>query len=123
LTKVVLPVFFQHADVAAVTRSGFATAVEMNPQLGKNLRILAVSPKVVPTLLCFHKNCSQIGKKILQDAIIKSESLPTGQQIAALYQSRKTVFRTASCMTTTLDMLRQYERIPDHAPGARKEHS
>jgi ABC-type phosphate/phosphonate transport system substrate-binding protein len=123
LTKVVLPVFFRHADVAALARNSFATAVEMNPQLGKSLRILAVSPKVIPIMLCFQKNCSQEGKKYIQEGIIKAESLPTGQQIEALYGSQKTVIRNASCMTATLDMLRQYERITDHAPGTRKEHS
>jgi ABC-type phosphate/phosphonate transport system substrate-binding protein len=123
LTKVVLPIFFRRADVAAVARSSFATAVEMNPQLGKDLRLLAVSPKVFPIVLCFHKNCSQEGKKLLLNAIHKAESLAAGQQIEFLYQSRKMVIRSASCMTATVDMLRQYERITDHAPGTRKEHS
>jgi ABC-type phosphate/phosphonate transport system substrate-binding protein len=110
-------------DAAALMRRSFDTAVEMNPQLGKDLHALAISPKLVPITLCFHKNCSQEGKKQLLYVINKTESLPAGQQIVALYQSRKLVPMPASCMNVTLEMLRQYERVVGHTAGPRSVHS
>jgi ABC-type phosphate/phosphonate transport system substrate-binding protein len=121
ITQVVLPVFFRRMDAAGLERRHFDTAVELNPQLGKDLHALIVSPKVIPISLCFQKNCSPEGKKLLMNAIAKVESIPAGQQIVALYQSRKLVPRTASCMNSTLEMLHQYARVQARAPGPRKE--
>jgi ABC transporter, phosphonate, periplasmic substrate-binding protein len=122
VTQVVLPVFFRRMDAAGLERRHFETAVELNPQLGKDLRALVISPKVIPITLCFRKNCSAEGKRILTDAIERAESLPAGQQIVALYQSRRLVSRPASCMSGTLEMLHQYERVLARSPGLRKEH-
>ena len=44
LTKVVLPVFFRQNDACVVTRRGFKTMSELNPQVGQQLRVLASSP-------------------------------------------------------------------------------
>jgi len=121
LTQVVLPVFFQRVEVAALAHRSFETAVEMNPQLGRDLHMLAISPTVIPIALCFHKNCSQEGKRILIRSISKSEALPAGRQIVALYQSQTMVERPTSCMNLSLEMVRQYERISTHTSGQRKE--
>jgi phosphonate transport system substrate-binding protein len=123
LTQLVLPVFFRRVDAAAVSKSNFDTAVELNPQLGKDLHVLAISPKVVPIALCFHKNCSQEGKKELINIINRTEAMPAGEQIVALYQSRRLVPTPASCMNGTLEMLRQFEHAQNHIPGLHKDHS
>ena len=123
ITQVVLPVFFRRIEAACLSLRHFETAVEMNPQLGKDLRALEVSPKVIPIALCFRKNCSPEGKRVLKDAIARAATIPAGQQIVALYQSRTLVSRPASCMNDTIEMLRQYARVPARTPGARKERS
>lgn len=120
VTQVVLPVFFRRMDAACLARRRFDAAVELNPQLGKDVHALAISPKVVPIALCFHKNCSARGRKVLTDAIEQAESIPAGQQIVALYQSRRLVSRPASCMNGTLEMLRKYERVLARSSGTRK---
>jgi hypothetical protein len=51
LSQAVLPVFFGQIDAAVVTRQGFQTMVELNPQIGKDLRELAVSPGYIPVVL------------------------------------------------------------------------
>ncbi|NTW36129.1 MAG: phosphate/phosphite/phosphonate ABC transporter substrate-binding protein, partial [Syntrophobacteraceae bacterium] len=40
LSQVVLPVFFRKSDACVVTRRGFQTMSELNPQVGKQLRVL-----------------------------------------------------------------------------------
>jgi ABC-type phosphate/phosphonate transport system substrate-binding protein len=123
VTQVVLPVFFRRMDAAALLRRDYETTVEMNPQLGRDLQALAISPNIIPILCCFHKNCSQESRKQLLSLLSRAESLPSGQQVVAMYQSRKLVTRPASCMNLTVNMLRQYERVTAHPPGQRKEHS
>jgi hypothetical protein len=123
VTQVVLPVFFRRMDVAALLRRDYETAVEMNPQLGKELHALVISPNLIPIVCCFHKNCNKNGMKQILSVMSRAESLPSGQQIEALYQSRRLVTRPASCMNLTVNMLRQNERVTVHPPGQRKEHS
>jgi ABC transporter, phosphonate, periplasmic substrate-binding protein len=122
VTQVVLPVFFRRMDAACLARHHFETAVELNPQLGKDLRALAISAKVVPIALCFHKNCSTAAEQLLKSDIARSSSVPAGQQIAALYQSRTFVSRSSACMNATIEMLRQYARVLSRPAATRKDH-
>ena len=116
ITQVVLPVFFRRMDAACLARRYFETAVELNPQLGKDLRALAISPKVVPIALCFQKNCSVASQQVFKDAIARSSALPAGQQIAALYQSRTFISRPPSVMNVTPgDVARIRTRARSHA--------
>jgi len=118
LTQVVLPVFFRRLDAACLLRTHWETAVELNPQLGRELRFLAVSPKLVPILICFRRKCNPEGKRILTDAILRISSLPGGQQIVALYQARGFVERPGSVMKSALELLRQYEGVLANLPAA-----
>ncbi len=110
INQVALPVFFRRVDVACLARQNWETAVELNPQLGRSLRVFAVSPKLVPILLAFRRHCSEAGRKALIDAILNIAAVPAGQQIAALYQSHSFVLRTAAVLKTTVDMLTDYQR-------------
>lgn len=47
-----MAVFFGQADYAIESRTAFETAVELNPQLGKDLVVLTRSPRFVPGLVC-----------------------------------------------------------------------
>jgi phosphonate transport system substrate-binding protein len=123
VTQVVLPVFFRRMDAACLSRRHFETAVELNPQLGRDLRVLAISPTVVPIALCFHKHCTEAAEQLLKSALVKTASLLAGQQLAALYQSRTFVPRPASVMQSTLEMLREYAQVLTRTPQLRKEHS
>jgi hypothetical protein len=52
-SRAVLQVFFHQADACLVTAGIFKIASEMNPQVGRELRVLVESPKVVPGLFFF----------------------------------------------------------------------
>jgi hypothetical protein len=117
LNQVVLPVFFRRTDVACLARRNWETAVELNPQLGRDLRFLAVSPKLVPIAIAFRRGCSPEGRKILIDSILRVASVTAGQQIVALYQSHGFIVRPTSIMNSTIEMVRQFERI---STGTRK---
>jgi ABC-type phosphate/phosphonate transport system substrate-binding protein len=111
LTQVLLPVFFQRADAACVTDRGLATAVELNPQLGRDLRTLAASPTLVTGFFAFHRNCPPEERRLFQQALLTLGSDTASQQILALFQASKFHVRTAAFAEPTLEMLRQYERL------------
>ncbi len=111
LNQAVLPVFFRRADAACLARRNWETAVELNPQLGRDLRALAISPRIVPISIAFRRGCSMEGRRVLIDSILKVASLTAGQQIINLYQSRGFIVRPTSVMNGTLEMVRQFERV------------
>jgi hypothetical protein len=117
VNQVVLPVFFRRMDAAGLARRDWETAVELNPQLGRELRPLAVSPKVIPILLAFRRGTSPVARKALIDSIQKISTFTAGQQIVALYQSRAFTIRPLSVMKSTLDMVRQFERLSGQKKG------
>ena len=49
-SRTVLPVFFRQADACVITSNVFEIACELNPQLQKELRVLATSPEVVSSV-------------------------------------------------------------------------
>lgn len=120
VTQVALPVFFKRVDGACLARRSWDTAVELNPQLGRDVRILATSPKIVPIAICFRRDSSVEGRRALIDAVLKIASFPAGQQIVAMYQSHGFVVRTSAVMKNTVDMLAKYQRVLAQQAGNRK---
>ncbi|HSZ16100.1 MAG TPA: PhnD/SsuA/transferrin family substrate-binding protein [Terracidiphilus sp.] len=120
LNEVVLPVFFRRADGACLARRNWETAIELNPQLGHDLFPLAVSPRIVPIVIAFRRGCSTEGRKVLIDSILKVATVTGGQQIVTLYQSHGFIVRPTSVMSSTVELVRQFERVYG---GARKGRS
>jgi hypothetical protein len=114
LNLVMLPVFFHRADGALLTRRNWEMAVELNPQLGRDLRVLTMSPKLIPVVLGFRRSTTANARKSLIDSIQRVYSVPAGRQIVALYQSTGFVVRPVSVMKGTLEMVRDFKRLqPD----------
>lgn len=120
LTQVVLPVFFRRLDGACLARQNWETALELNPQLGQNLRPLLVSPRVIPIVFGFRRNTNANSRKALIDSIQRISTVTTGQQIVALYQSKGFVVRPLSVMKGTLEMVRKYDRLIAQQAGVSK---
>ena len=123
LNQVVLPVFFRRADGACLARRSWETAVELNPQLGRDLRAVEVSPKIVPIAIAFRRGCNANGRKMLLDSMLTISNSMAGRQISALYQARGFVARPTSVMKSTVEMVRQFERLSGQQAGSGKGHS
>lgn len=121
VNQVALPVFFRRVDAACLARRSWETAVELNPQLGRSMRVLTVSPKLVPIVLAFRRHCSEAGKEALIHAVMNITSVTAGQQIVALYQAHSFVLRTAAAMKTTVDLLMNYQRLAGQRRDRRED--
>ena len=86
LSTVVLPVFFGNAQACLVTRRGFETMVELNPQVGKNLRVLAASPAFVVTVMCFGAKANREDEATIVQGLQRLHEQPRGQQLLAIFQ-------------------------------------
>ena len=111
LNQVLLPVFFHRADAACLARRSWETAVELNPQLGRDVRALAVSPKVIPIVFGFRRGTTANARKSLIESIQHVTTIPGGREIVAMYQSSDVVVKPVSVMKGTLEIVRQFERL------------
>lgn len=110
-TKAVLPVFFRQVDACVVTKRGFETMVELNPQTGRQLKTLAISPSFVPFLFSFRADyTAPIRKKIVAE-IGKWHTSPAGRQILTIFQIDRLEERPVSCLDPTLALLAAHQRL------------
>ncbi|MCC6590675.1 MAG: PhnD/SsuA/transferrin family substrate-binding protein [Bryobacterales bacterium] len=117
LSQVVLPLYFDQADVCVVTRIGFSTMVEMNPQLSRKLKVLLTSPPTVSTFFACRKDFPARFKKSLFDRFVDLRAHPSTSQLLLLFHSPGFVVRDSSCLRTALSILDTYEQRREMAAG------
>ena len=111
IMQIILPVFFGKAQVGAITRRAFNMAAELNPQLGRQLRVIATSPRIIPDGFWFRKGCDPADQQAFQQSMLRLSSIPAGKQVLALYQSTGFYQRPCSIMNATVELIHKYERI------------
>jgi len=118
LSRVVLPVFFRQADACVVARQGFNTMCELNPQLARQLRPLAVSPKLLTTFMAFHRDCPLETRRRFLAAVSDLHNTVAGRQVLTLFGGTHLVEADTSVLRTSLELLHSYERLRTKAPAA-----
>ena len=111
LSKVVLPVFFRQADACVVTRSAFDTMAELNPQLARQLTVLAESPAMVPAVFAFRADYNPIFRENLIAGVNDLKKTPAGQQVLTIFHSEDIKVHPASCLDTALELIATHERL------------
>jgi ABC-type phosphate/phosphonate transport system substrate-binding protein len=111
LARVILPVFFHQCDACVVDRTGFETMCELNPQVGKQLKIIAQSPEVVPAVFCFRADYAPAFKEQLFQGIRDLNKTATGQQLLTIFQSEKIEDEPASCLDSALALLARHAKL------------
>jgi phosphonate transport system substrate-binding protein len=109
--NVVLPVFFGNADACLITRRGYETMTELNPQVGKRLRVLAASPKLVPTLFCFNARAHSKLADRARDAIRNLHKTVFGQQILTTFQLDGMVEGDPKFLESARELMSDYARL------------
>jgi ABC-type phosphate/phosphonate transport system substrate-binding protein len=118
LARLVLPVFFHQSDACVVTRRGFETMCELNPQLGHQLKVLATSPELVPSALFISSSYSAPFKEKLFSTLVTLHSVPAGHQVLTLFQSDRLEQRSLSCLASACDLLAAHQRLFDDSGPA-----
>ena len=114
-TQVVLPVFFGKADAGLVTRNSWEVMCELNPQLAKQLRIVAVSPPLVPALTVFLRGTPMALKQQVFRAVELSSTKPSYQQMMALFKCDDVCSQPVSILDSTRVLVARYEQLCNQA--------
>lgn len=118
VSRVVLPVFFGQTDACMVTRHGFDMTCELNPQIGRDLKIIATSAPVVVNFYIFRKNFQAAPRERLIRTISGLRNGSAGDQLATLFQFDALTVRDGSSLTSALAVLEQADRLKSRSTTA-----
>ncbi|MBI5691807.1 MAG: PhnD/SsuA/transferrin family substrate-binding protein [Verrucomicrobia bacterium] len=111
LSKAVLPVFFRQAEAAIVDRRGFETMVELNPQLGRQLRVIASSPPLVSMILVLRTGFDPTVAPEVIASLRDFHRTQAGRQVLTLFQSDQLVDCDPELLRASIALLAEYRRL------------
>jgi ABC-type phosphate/phosphonate transport system substrate-binding protein len=120
-SQVLLPVFFQQADACLINSDAFETAAELNPQLKRNLRIIAKSPPGISSIICFRTGLKPMLRQILVESLRDLHVLPKGQQILTLFKVEKVIPYEPSYLESTRQLLQEHIKLELRVKGGRTD--
>jgi hypothetical protein len=85
--------------------------VELNPQVGKQLRAIAMSPEIVTNITFIRKGCDQKKKRLFQNKVLTLEETSRGRQILMLFQTDKLALLKESELNTLKALLNEYNKL------------
>ncbi len=109
--KGVLSVFFGQIDACVVTRKGFETMVELNPQIGRELRILAVSPPVVKSAFFFRADYSSPSQNKIMSEITSWHLYPESRQILTIFKTDRLEKHPVESLNSTLELIAAHRSL------------
>ncbi len=111
LNDAVLPVFFNKAAACLVSKSGFDTLAELNPQIAKQLHVIMQSPEYIPSGLFFRKDYeSPIKERIVEDLADWLVSTD-GKQLLTIFQLESLSIENSTCLENSVNLLRKHETL------------
>ena len=110
-SQAILQVFFRKIDACLVTRASFEIANELNPQVGKQLRVLAASPKFVPQLYCFRPDYPPALCKKAVAEISKMHESRQGRQVFTAFKIDQLMEQPTSCMDSARELLATHAKL------------
>jgi ABC-type phosphate/phosphonate transport system substrate-binding protein len=111
LSKVVLPVFFQQADAAVAQLRSFQTMSELNPQLSRELQVLAKSPRLVSGMLAFHRQFPAGRREAFRAALLGLHQSTTGKQALTMFQTGRLLPADQTALRSAMEIVAASDRV------------
>jgi ABC-type phosphate/phosphonate transport system substrate-binding protein len=110
-SQAVLSVFFGQADACVTTDVALKTMVELNPQLGKTLNIMASSPELVTTVTVFRRSTNINVQQNTREIGLKLKDNPRGRQVLLLFKIDGLVPVQESDLVGIRELMGEYDRL------------
>lgn len=111
VSNAIFKVFFRQSDAAIVTDEAYQLAIELNPQLGKNLQVLRVSEPLVPTLFFFWPDWTGKSAEALDKAMQDVHKTISGKQILTIHKSSRLQKFPVDFLKPTLEFVKQHQQF------------
>ncbi len=113
VASTVLPVFFGKTDVCLVTQSGFETMAELNPQISRQLRVLASSPPVIAFITAMRSDFTGTNRDRTEKAYLEAHLTPPGRQVLTLFGDAGVERCVESDLQSSLEIIQSYQRLSE----------
>lgn len=110
-SKAVLRVFFHQTDVCLVTTNAFDLACELNPQLRRDLQVLAVSPPMVPSLMFLRPDYRGSAQAELESALVELHLTTAGLQVLTMFLGNRLEKLPLSSLDSTREVFAAFARL------------
>jgi phosphonate transport system substrate-binding protein len=112
-SQIIMPVFFGQADSCIASLTSFETMSELNPQLGKKLKILEKSPGFVTGIIAVRKGIQNRRRDALVEAIRDMGGDPKGKQVLTIFRINRLVPFHAEHMASVERLFKGQRKIPE----------
>lgn len=109
-SQAVMAVFFRQFDAAVVRRGSFETCKAVNPQLGRELAIIAESKSLVGEITCLPATIDTRMKQAIDAAAASLHKTAVGKQMATLFQIDRVIPFKPTYLTGLEELLRHREQ-------------
>lgn len=109
--RAVLDVFFNKVDVCVVPENVYQTMIELNPQIGRKTRVLAMSPELVSGVTFYPEQVDPRLKKIIDSLIPKIKQTERGRQMLTMYSIDDLAHVQQKDLDALRSLLAEYEAL------------
>lgn len=90
-SQTIMPVFFGQADACLTSCDSFTIMSDLNPQIGRQLRVLERSPGFVTGFIVVRKGCPNYWRDLMVKALQNSDTEVKGRQILTMFRINRLV--------------------------------
>jgi len=111
-SQAILAVFFGQAEACLVTDTAFNTMTELNPQVGKKLRVMAESPEMIDAVGFFRRDYPPAYKQVLINGLHTGIKVhERGKQIQLLFNLEQMNVIKDSDLDSARKLMTDYDRL------------
>jgi len=107
----IMPLFFKQVDAVLMNQSSFETACELNPQLGRDLTVLASSPELVSSIGVYWADAASPAANFYRQEAPRLSETPGGKLVLNLFQTDGIVEVKEADLRETRALLAEHARL------------
>lgn len=113
----ILPLFFKQTDAVLMTRSGFDTACELNPQMARQLTVLMGSPELISGVGAYRADATSASVSLYRREALRLGESAGGKLLLNLFQADAIVEVKEADLRETRLLLAEHARLLGGAPN------
>jgi len=114
-SKAILPVFFRQAEACVVTRQVLNLTTEMNPQINRELAVIASKGKLAQGIIAVDRRLPEETKERMKQAFLTLHETPDGEQLLMLFKVKKLIPIPSGYLKGTEDLYAQCKKNKNRA--------
>lgn len=119
-SQAVLPVFFGKIDACVVPLSSLRTMMELNPQLGRDLCIVASSPPYLVGVICLRLDCDPRTRDEMRTALVNMDRNVEGRHILTLFRCDRLVPFVPASLEGVTRLVRDHRTLVNRRTHGRR---